>query len=175
MTRINFDRRPRRDLRVTALRGLLICIAIGLAAWLGFMAAGCGYAKHNDPDVRIETSAAAAQEAARLHAKDAGGQVEVVVNPEGSMMPLIHQGDYLVVVPTSFSKDLLGKVCTYHPAWNHEQNTTHRMVAWDSGGFIASGDHNPTSEPQERVTAANYVGEVVAIYKPPFYGPTETP
>ena len=135
----------------------MACVALGVA--------GCGYAKHKDPPTYLESSAAAANEAARLHARDAHGLLLQVVNPEGSMQPLIFQGDWLVCVPTPLGDDLLGKVVSYRPAWNHGQNTTHRLAAKDRYGYIASGDHNAHSEPQERVTTTNYVGEIIAIYR----------
>jgi len=137
---------------------IVVCVALLLLF-------GCGYAKHKNPALFYESSPAAAQEAARLHARDAGGSVLLVTNPEGSMQPLIHQWDWLVCVPTPLTDDLLGKVVTYRPAWNHGQNTTHRLAAKDRYGYIASGDHNARSEPQWRVTTANYVGEIIAIYR----------
>ena len=136
---------------------------VGLGCLLGLT--GCGYAKHKDPPTYFESSAAAANEAARLHARDAHGTLLQVVNPEGSMQPLIHQWDWLVMVPTPLGDDLLGKVVTYHADWFPSSTVTHRLVAKDRYGYIASGDHNAHSEPEYRVTAANYVGEIIAIYR----------
>jgi len=150
----------------TAARGFCITTAATIVACgLLLLFLGCGYAKHKDPLTYLESSAAAANEAARLHARDVRGILLQVVNPEGSMRPLIHQWDWLVCVPTPLTDDLLGKVVTYRPEWNHGTNTTHRLVAKDQYGYIASGDHNARSEPQWRVTPANYVGEIIAIYR----------
>jgi hypothetical protein len=125
---------------------------------------GCGYAKHRDPEVRTYATTAEAKESARLHANDAGGTAWSPNACCGSMLPLIIEGDILVTVRTPYAK-LLGKVAVYGPKWNDGKPVAHRLVAQDSGGYIASGDNVPQSENWERVTEANYVGEVIAIYR----------
>jgi hypothetical protein len=126
--------------------------------------AGCGYAPHNDPALFTYTDEKVLMLSAQLHARDKGGVV-AQVNCCGSMKPLIQNGDWIVIVPTPFTADLLGKVVSYHPQWAKGGNIVHRLVSGTPAGFIASGDNNPTSEPTEPVTASIYNGEVIAIYR----------
>jgi hypothetical protein len=127
--------------------------------------AGCGYAPHKDPSVHSFASRSEALRAAQNHANGVHGEVLEVVNPDGSMLPLIHAGDFLVSVDHGFTDDLLGKVNSYRPHWNHGALTTHRFVSGNArDGFIASGDHNAHSEAQERVHADVYVGDTIAVY-----------
>ena len=67
-----------------------------------------------------------------------------MVNPEGDAAAADLPG-LAGLVPTPLGDDLLGKVVSYRPAWNHGQNTTHRLVAKDRYGYIASGDANATA------------------------------
>ncbi len=135
----------------------LLCLAIGFA--------GCGYATHIDPPLYTYDNAKVAEQSARLHAIDVHGTYSQNVCC-GSMEPLIYAGDWVVVTPTPFSDALLGHVVVYKPAWNKGDPVLHRLVSGNAkDGFIASGDHNPTSETSERVTVADYVGELVAIYR----------
>lgn len=88
----------------------------------------------------------------------------------------MHGGDWVVVAPTPFVPDkLLGRVIVYRPSWDSLYPTAHRAVAADSYGLIMSGDNNRpridadgrnvVSEAPYRVTAANYLGEVVGLYR----------
>jgi hypothetical protein len=133
---------------------------------LALLLAGCGYPERKGPPLYTYDSAALVQESARLHARDVGGYVGGPITCCGSMLPLIQNGDYLVIAPTPFADSLLGKVGAYAPAWNKGALVAHRFVSGDAkGGFIASGDNNPRSESFEPVTPATYRGEVVGIYR----------
>jgi hypothetical protein len=134
----------------------LICLLL-------FAIFGCGYAKHKDPDTFYESSRVAAGIAASLHARDIGGSV---YQNEccGSMEPLIHKGDWIVARAEPYSDELLGKVVSYRRA--NGQLLMHRLVSGNAvDGFIASGDNNKRSEPDERVDAGNYLETCVAIYR----------
>ena len=147
----------------------LLKIAFGLAflgavlLWALFIA-GCGYAKHIDPQLYTYDTASVTAESARLHAVSVNG-FATTVTCCGSMQPLIQNGDILVVAPSAFGPNLLGKVVVYLPKWNNGGRVAHRLVAAEDGGYIASGDNNATSEPQEPVTRNTFIGEVVAIYR----------
>lgn len=125
----------------------------------------CGYAKHKDPPTYVYDNPKVASESARLHAKDIGGEYMQNVCC-GSMQPLIFKDDWLVTQATPYGDHLLGKVAIYKPKWRDGQPVMHRLVSGNAkDGFIASGDNTPRSEASERVTAANYVSEVVGIYR----------
>jgi hypothetical protein len=142
-------------------RWLSRVVVVGIVVLLFALLSGCGYAKHRDPEIRTYATAAEAQEAARLHAKDIGGIYSKPNTCCGSMKPLIVEGDILVMAKTPLA-DLLGKMVAY---WRNGVLLAHRLVAEDAAGYIASGDANKNSEADQRVTPANYVGEVVAIYR----------
>jgi len=134
-----------------------------LACLVVLMLFGCGYAKHKDPKTFYESSDVAVEMAAKLHAINIGGVYE---RNEccGSMEPLIKAGDWLVRKPEAFTDGLLGKVVAYRRA--NGQRLLHRLVSGNAqGGFIASGDNNKLSEPDERVTEANYLWTCIAVYK----------
>jgi hypothetical protein len=145
-------------------RWLSRIIVVGIVVLLFMLMSGCGYAKPRDPAIHTYATAAEARESARLHANDAGGTAWPENACCGSMLPLIIEGDILVTVRTPHAK-LLGKVVVYGPKWNDGKPVAHRLVAQDSGGYIASGDNVPQSENWERVTEENYLGEVIAIYR----------
>lgn len=130
-----------------------------------FLALGCGYAPHKDPPLHEEAVATVALQHASQEADLMHGFVAVVTCC-GSMKPLIQDGDLLVIVKVPFDDQLLGKVVNYHPKWANGGTVSHRLVSGNAtNGFIASGDNNPHSETQERVTKAIFNGEVVSIYR----------
>ncbi len=141
----------------------LTCLWLGLL--LAVLLGACGYAERVDPPVRSFAVDRLTAESARLHARDAGGAVETITCC-GSMKPLIQDGDRVVIVPTPYEDRLLGRVTVYAPAWAKGGRIAHRLVAGSAAeGFIASGDNNARSEADERVTADNYLGEIIAIYR----------
>lgn len=134
------------------------------------IALGCGYAKHIDPPLYTYDSYALTYESARLHARDVGGYVTLPVLNTHSMEPLIWGGDLLVIVPPKVSlygPALKGRVIGYHPEWQPELFVVHRVVAADKDGLLVEGDNVDARhhENKTRVTEANYLGEVVAIYR----------
>lgn len=92
----------------------------------------------------------------------------VSFTPTGSMAPLIPLwGGFGVARYQSFDKARLGTVAIYNAVWNQSAPFAHRLVQRDKDGFIASGDNNAHSESRYRVTGANYLGEVLTIYRWP--------
>lgn len=148
-----------------AFRGLVLAGTLACALAVAGFLSGCGYAKHVDPPLYRYDTAALASESARLHARDAHGKT-VLITCGGSMRPLIETGDICVVVPSPFTDKLLGAVVCYKPKWANDRQIVHRLVSGGAAdGFIASGDNNAHSEPDQLVGAANYIGEVIAIYR----------
>lgn len=159
---------------------LFTLLLFGLAALILGMVASCGYARHKDPQLYTYESMAIAQESARLHARDIGGSYHQNLCC-GSMEPLIHVGDWIVVAPVSafpFTDDLLGRPCVYQPQWLPAGSLAlHRFTTGNAkDGFLASGDgvrpdidphtgRDLHSESQYRVKAPDYRGQVVGIYR----------
>lgn len=142
-------------------------LSLLLLAVAAFGLAGCGYADRIDPPTYLESSEAAAREAARLHAADIGGSYHQNVCC-GSMEPLIHKGDYIVTKVTPWGNRLKGRVCgyLYHNDDGTKTAMLHRFVSGDADtGFIASGDNNPRSESWNRVLKEDFLFEAVAIYR----------
>ncbi len=156
----------------TLLLFALGALVLGLAA--------CGYAPHKDPQLYTYDTPALTEASARLHARDIGGTYHQNLCC-GSMEPLIHAGDWIVVADPAkipFTDDLLGRPCVYQPQWlPANQFALHRFISGSAkDGFIASGDGvrpdiDPTSgrdlhtENAYRVTAKDYRGQVVGIYR----------
>lgn len=143
--------------RWTCALGPLAC------ACLALFLVGCRPERHDPPLFLCALPA----NAASAHAARIDGTAYYVA-PTGSMEPLLTGGDYVVVdgrIP--LTRDLLGHVITYHAAWQPDGllRVTHRMTDWDQYGGICEGDANRHSESRWRVTAANYIGAVVAIYR----------
>ena len=104
--------------------------------------------------------------AAAAHAGRVGGRV-YTVSFTGSMKPLLQGGEKVVAVG-EFPAVRKGDVLIYEGALNPYGPTTtivHRAVQKDAGGWIMSGDNNAHTETWGRVTALNYRGTVIAIYK----------
>ena len=104
--------------------------------------------------------------AAAAHAGRVGGRV-YTVSFTGSMKPLLQGGEKIVAVG-EFPAVKRGDVLIYEGALNPYGPVTtivHRAVQKDAGGWIMSGDNNAHTETWSRVTAQNYRGTVVAIYK----------
>lgn len=128
-----------------------------------FSLLGCGYAERLDPNVYTFDTPEQTAAAASKHAVMVTGTVRPI-NCCGSMLPLIQNGDLIVIAPVAFTDRLLGRVVVYRggPA----ENWVHRLAAGTAeAGFIASGDNNAHSEAGRYVTAKNFVGEVVGIYR----------
>lgn len=118
------------------------------------------FPKHNDPAIYWGQTPAQAQLAATAHAGDINGFQTLVSGI--SMLPLIVEGDYLVVRP---SKDVvIGKIYVYRVQW-YPTPVVHRAVAKHGEGWIMSGDNNANSERGDQTVYSNQIlGEVIAIY-----------
>lgn len=104
--------------------------------------------------------------AAAAHAGRVGGRV-YTVSFTGSMKPLLQGGESVVAVG-EFPAVRKGDVLIYDGTLNPYGPVTtiiHRAVQKDKGGWIMSGDNNANTETWSRVTANNYRGTVVAIYR----------
>lgn len=128
---------------------------------------GCGYPKHIDPPLYTYDTPALTLLSAQAHARGVEGLLYTVADTH-SMEPLLKGGDHLVVLPPSkapYAGLVAGKPIVYRAAWYLTSPVTHRLVAKDKDGWILSGDNNPRSEPQWRVTEDTYIGTVVGIYR----------
>lgn len=126
--------------------------------------------KRVDPSTHQSLPRSAAFDAATQYAAKIGGVV-YHVSCCGSMVPLIHDGDYVVSVPRILSDDLLGHVVIYRPNWHPSSPVVHRLVGSYSSGYIGEGDARIGSngkpilpETSEPITQSIFIGEVVAIY-----------
>lgn len=140
-----------------------------LSLFVLFALAAC-FPKHVDPTLYIYDTEREASESARLQALDIHGRV-FHVEPTGSMEPLLHGGDYIVVKlgwPAD-PKTLVGHVLTYQAQWLPPTSlpVTHRATDCDQWGLLCEGDAVDANHPENkyRVAQSNYIGEVVAIYR----------
>jgi hypothetical protein len=157
-------RRPDYNDCLSAVLAGLLLLGIALLVW-GL--AGCSTvagSRRVDPPLYFETSPIAAEMGARLHAFDVGG-MPLRVKDTHSMEPLLMGGDFVVVAIRPYAELESGRVVSYRADWAEGQIVTHRTVQKDAAGWIMSGDHNPRSEPQSRMTERNYIGEVVARWR----------
>ncbi len=136
-----------------------------------FVLTSCGYDTHVDPPLFTYDTDALTLASAQLHARDVGGFVSGRVLNTHSMEPLIKGDDWLVILSSATAPinnaHLRGRVISYHPDWDPKLFCAHRVVSEDSYGLIVEGDHVDGEHPEGkwRVTAANYLGEVIAIYR----------
>ena len=80
----------------TALDGLVkVVVATVMLGLLWFILTGCA-AKHIDPPTYTYDTPTLVKLSAQAHANDVRGMVYLVM-PTGSMEPLLHGGDYIVV------------------------------------------------------------------------------
>ncbi len=148
-------------------------VALAIACLL---LAACSRAPRLDPALYTESNERAAWLAAEAHARDVRGLVYRVLDTH-SMEPLLLGGDYIVVTWQPFASVEVGRVITYRADWapaNHPP-VTHRLVARDRDGGIASGDNvrpdiddngrNTRSEARYRITRETFIGVVFAIYR----------
>lgn len=93
-----------------------------------------------------------------------GGRV-VMTDGGASMAPLI-PARAAVVVRDDFAAAAVGSVLLYFGSCSPRatrKTLCHRATARDAGGFIMRGDGNALAETWQRVTAANYLGTVLAV------------
>lgn len=70
---------------------------------------------------------------------------------------------YIVYSPIPFSQIQTGNLCLYRTSWS-TLPVCHCAAQLDSGGWIMSGLGNAHSEASERMTAANYIGQVTQVF-----------
>lgn len=121
-----------------------------------------------DPKVVECASEDEARAKAQAESTPLAGATVLRFTPTGSMSPLIPMwGGFGVARYQSFDKARLGAVAIYNAVWNQSAPFAHRLVQRDKDGYIASGDNNAHSEANYRVTSANYLGEVITVYRWP--------
>lgn len=134
-----------------------------------FLLASCFYKQTEYPVFRYDSENMVVL-SALAHANDISGSVKVV-EPTGSMRPAIY--DYDIVVISSPAKDSYdnireGDIVLYRADWAPPLSppVLHRAVQKDRYGWIMTGDSPSNSyESKTRLTSANYLGRLVAIYR----------
>lgn len=126
----------------------------------------CGPRHDSDPPLHRFATERITQLSAEAHARDVNGLVLRVLDTH-SMEPTLHGGDLIVVVRMPYATLKRGQIALYRARWlpADSPSVAHRLVQYDSHGWIASGDNNPRSESSHRVTPDNYLGVVVARYR----------
>ena len=134
-------------------------------ALLALALAGCGPRRIDPPTLRYDSVLLAGLSAV-AHARDVGGVTYQVADTH-SMEPTLWGGDVIVVAPTPFAELRAGQIITYRATWlpANSPPVTHRLAQRDGLGWILSGDNNAHYESFARVTADNYLGLVVGIYR----------
>jgi signal peptidase I len=77
-----------------------------------------------------------------------------------SMLPVLHNGDLAIVVPTSVNSVPLGDVVVYRAPIG--TFIIHRVVERGNGYLVVKGDNNPYPDPW-KVTGSMLVGRVAAV------------
>jgi hypothetical protein len=154
---------------------LFSVVLLGVAPAL--LTSGCGYAKHDDPPTYSNANSTQARLAAKAHARDIGGDAYPVANTH-SMEPVLY-GGYWITVDTHFPYDSItrGVIAVYQADWLPKDSgpVAHRTQVKDGDGWLMEGDNvkpeidsntgqNLHSETSWRMSRANYLGKVVAIY-----------
>ena len=126
---------------------------------------GCGPRRIDPPLLRYDSPRLASL-SAEAHARDVAGTLYVVMDTH-SMEPTLLGGDVIVVAPAPYELLRAGQIITYRAAWLPAASppVTHRLAQLDGLGWILSGDNNARYESFARITAANYLGLVVGIYR----------
>lgn len=126
---------------------------------------------HPDPSIRGPYSAIDAFITVRKDATSIGG-LFYHVTCCGSMLPLIKNGDYVLVRKVPLTDALIDHVVAYRPKWYGGGVIIHRIVGTIANGYIGEGDaratedgHPITPETSEPITDATFIGEVVTIYQ----------
>jgi len=105
----------------------------------------------------------------------ASGGVVIAVLGTGSMAPYIPAAPpdanprewiaaYAVTAPATFADIRPGSLCLYRAEWSPSVSVIHQAAQRDSLGWVMSGLHNPRSEPQWRVTPANFIGITARVF-----------
>lgn len=83
--------------------------------------------------------------------------------PAGSD-PLATLAAYAVTTPATFADIRPGALCIYRAEWDAKLYVLHQAAQRDGLGWVMSGLHNPRSEPQWRVTPANFIGITAKVF-----------
>ena len=142
-----------------------ICLIALIALFLALV--GCT-PKRGDIPTYWGNTPAQAQEAARLHARDVGGQYSLIL-PTGSMEPKLSGGDWIVWVARPYSSVRVGLLAIYKARWlpkEHPQ-VCHWVSAKHGDEWIMDGEANREYEKDKTqlMGQKEFKGEVVAIYK----------
>ena len=129
---------------------------------------GCTKKVFQDPPIHVYHDFDEYMNAIKTETKAVNGYSRWIT-PTRSMVPLIHDYDWVVMLPASLApyKDLkVGDVVAYDATWTGHDDTQvlHRIQGSDNWGWIIGGDGNATNDP-EHVTEKNYLGKCVEIYR----------
>ncbi len=105
----------------------------------------------------------------------ANGGVVIAVLGTGSMAPYIPAAPageaprkfiaaYVVMLPGGYNDIKRGKLCIYRAEWDAKLYVLHQAAQSDGLGWVMSGLHNSRSEPQWRVTPANFIGITARVF-----------
>lgn len=130
---------------------------------------GCA-PRRTDPSISGPYTESAALIAARQEAIATDG-LFYHITCCGSMLPLIKNGDYVLVRKVPLTDALIGHVVAYRPKWYGGGVIVHRIVGTIANGYIGEGDARIgqdgrpiTPETSEPITDATFIGEVTTIY-----------
>jgi hypothetical protein len=129
----------------------------------------CTYKKTEYPVFRYDNETVAML-SALAHANDINGTVSQIL-PTGSMRPAIYDYDYVIISnpsKDSFENVKEGDIVLYRADWAPPLSppVLHRTVEKDRYGWIMTGDNEASPyENKTRLTSANYLGRLVAIYR----------
>ena len=143
------------------LVGLVILLCLGLA-WRSYHIATAGLPGRIDCNSQSDALTRA-------------GPFAIPIAGTGSMVPFIPAAApgtdrmaivaYAILEPTA-AYDLItpGALCIYQPDWSPGHAVIHQAMLHDASGWVMSGLNNAHSEPQWRVTLANFKGIVARVY-----------
>ena len=148
------------------IRDCLTCLFILATLLVAFLLTSCERAPNINPPVFRYDIETVTRLSAEAHARDINGRAFLTM-PTGSMEPTLTGGDWLVVAWVPFNELRNGEIIVYRAKWVPEGGlpVCHRIVGRDKYGLIMSGDANKQSEAQWRVTEADYVGKLIAVYR----------
>lgn len=165
---MNNEKTPEEVARTETLHKIMergICVMALIALFLALT--GCT-PKRGDIATYWGNTPNQAQEAARLHAKDVGGEYSLIL-PTGSMEPKLSGGDWIVWVARPYSSVKVGLLAVYKARWlpsDHDQ-VCHWVSAKQGEEWIMDGENNDRYENTkgQLMGPREFIGEVVAIYK----------
>ena len=131
-----------------------------------FFISGCVFTTTQvDPELCFSNSIESAKQASEMFAAMKNGKSHHIVG-YGSMLPTIHDNDYVVTVPIDILKNnMLGRIVVYKTIHSNVP-LCQRIIGHDLWGYIAKGDNNNRPDYDIRVTNENCLGEVIAIFRP---------